>query len=653
MKIVNKIQNPNKQDEIATGFLGGLNTFQDETVLKNSELTEAKNILLSVDGIEPRPGTLNFGGDGSDSSVKGAVGFYLSNGTREFVRMSGGKLKKKTSSTVWSQIGSATFDTSARMVFLQARDRLYGFNGVDPLFYYDGSTITEYTDLATPGTPTVTPTGTTGSTAYSYRISALNDVGETLAGVAGTTSTGNATLSASNYNAISWSAVAGATRYNIYGRTSTGIAEMYLDTVDTNAYLDKGQRDPSVTLLPPTGDSTVGIICKKGIFAISRIFAAGDPTNPSRLYYSGAGDQLGKFSYFTVASGSTYYDIGGGWIDVFKNDGSQIRDIMPFQGGVVIWKDNAIYKYSIDASTGQGRLEEITRSFGGISFYGSKHVENDIIFPAKKDGRLAFYSLGNQENYAGTILRTNELSIKIASRLTDINMAYLQFGAGFYFNNIYGCAITTSSSTTNNRIWCLDTRFGAWVYWEGISPNQFMTYVDTDGTEKLYACSESTGYMVEMFQDDRNDNGSAINVRYSTKSFNQKLFHKYKKYFNPTFQFKDVNQSGTLNGEIYLDGAILTSGFTINQQTAGGAGVGVYMVGFDMPGDAPGGAVADSGISSDIVEEVKTVNKARSIKYNFTSSSVNLKYKFLSCSHAFYVLGEKNLPSTSRTYPTS
>lgn len=650
MKIVSNVKNPEKQDEIATGFLGGLNTFQDETVLKNSELTEAKNIMLSVDGIEPRPGTLNFGGASSDTSVKGAIGFYLSNGTREFIRMSGGKLKKKVSATTWSQIGSTTFDTSARMSFLQARDRLYGLNGVDPFFYYDGTNIVVYTTLTTPGAPTVAPQGTTGSTAYSYRISALNDVGETLAGTGGTTSTGNAVLNATNYNHITWTAVSGAVKYNVYGRTSTGLAETYLDTVFTNVYDDKGQRDPSVTLLPPTGDSTTGVICKKAIFAISRIFAAGDPSNPSRLYYSGAGDQLGKFGYFTVASGTTYYDVGGGWIDVFKNDGSQIRDIMPFQGGVIIWKDNAIYKYSIDATTGQGRLEEITRSFGGISFFGAKHVENDIIFPAKKDGRLAFYSLGNQENYAGTILRTNELSIKIASRLTQVNMAYLQYSAGFYFNNIYGCIVTTENSTVNNRVWCLDTRFGAWVYWEGIKANQFMTYTDTDGSEKLYACSEDTGYMIEMFQTDRNDNGVAIDVRFSTKSFNQKLFHKYKKYFNPTFQFKDVNQSGVLNGEIYLDGAILTAGFTINQQTGGGAGVGVYLVGFDMPGDAPGGIVSTQGISSDIIEEVKTVKKARSIKYNFISSSKDLRYKFLSVGHQFFILGEKNLPSTSRVY---
>lgn len=644
MRIVSNIKDPIRQRDIVTGFLGGLNTFQDETVIKDNELTDAKNVILSVDGIQPRPGTLNLGNDGGDSSVKGAFPYYNYLGTREFLRMAGGKLEKYVSGS-WNQIGSTTWNASARANFLQARDRVYVFNGVDALRYYDGSTITTYSALTTPVGLSVTATGTTGSTAYSYRVSAFNTVGETLACTGVAIANGNETLSSTNYNALTWTATAGATGYNIWGRKATGFGESFMETVYTNSYNDKGEITPSTTLLPLDANSTTGIICKFGVYAISRIFAAGDPANPSRIYYGGVLNNIGNFSLDT--------SVGGGYVDVFKNDGQIIRSIMPFQGGVVIWKDNAIFKLSTNLTTGYFQLEEITRSFGGISFRGCRAVENDIIFPAKKDGRLAFYSLGNQENYAGTVLRTNELSIKVSSMLTDVSLTNLENACGYYFNNVYMCAIPKSGSTTNDRTWALDTRFGAWVYWEGLTPGVFSEFQGTDGSISLYYGSETTGYMVEMFKTDKSDNGVAIDVAFSTKSFNQKLFGKSKRYFNPTFQFKDVTRSGDLTGEIYLDGVVLSGGFSISQQSTGGAGVGAVLPGFILAGEAGSSTTQATGLSSDIVQEVYMSREARSIKYNFASSSINLDYKFLSLSHEYLTQEDRRLPSAYRSYPNA
>lgn len=649
MSIAGRQKNNDIKEEIVSGFLGGLNTFQDETLIKESELSEAKNILLDVDGIQPRPGTENYA-NSTDSTVLGGIGYYKSDGTREFLRMSGGRLKKYVSSTP-TAVDTDAYSTTADANFVQARDNVYVFNGSDSLSYYNGSTITVYTALTTPGAPTVARVGaTTGSKDYSYRVSAFNSVGETLASTATAITNGTSSITASNYNRITWGAVSGATGYNVWGRESTGLGETYLKTVYSTGYNDNEDLDPSTTIIPPEGNTTEGVVASMGIFAISRIFAAGDPNNPSRLYYGGVGTNIGNFS------GSTE---GGGYVDVFKNDGGQIRGIAPFQGGVIIGKDNGIYKFTFTTITVDGttvsapQLEEITRSFGMISFRGIKAVENDLVFPAKKDGRLAFYSLGNQENYAGSVLRTNELSIKVSERLRDVNLSRLPNSAAFYFNSLYGCAVSTSGSSTNDRIWLLDTRFGAWVYWEGIPARFFMTYEDADGNSALYFGNESTGYMTEMFKDDRNDNGSAISVEFSTKSFNQKLFHRIKKYFHPTFQFKEVNQSGALDGEIYLDGAILSAGFTINQQTTGGAGMGVSLPGFSLPGEADGGQESGTGISSDIVTEVFSTNRGRSIKYNFVSNSVDFFYKFLSLAHMYSVLTKRRLSSSYRTYPTS
>ena len=729
--IQTRTQDNPKKSENVTGFLGGLNTFQDETVIKDSELTVAKNIILTVDGIEPRPGTTYFNSS-QDSRIRGLNAYYKSTGARELIRFSGGKIYKNSGGT-WSQIGSTTWTTDSDMNMIQVRDNLYLFNGVESLRYYDGTNIQVFTTLNFPTNVRVQPRGTTGATSYSYRISAFNGIGETLATTPQQITNGNADLDVTNYNQISWDEVTGATGYNVYGRKSTGIGETYLATVyptskyqetivdaDINTGTDvitvdrdtpnntplifkgggtmpgnitagttyyalrqsattikisttvgggavdittvgSGARtlewqtvyeyndtattasgeylDPSTVILPPEANSTVGIVCKKGIFSQSRIFAAGDPNNPSRLYYGGVGSNINNFSFS---------DTGGGATDIFKNDGAIIRDILPFQGGVIIWKDNAIYKFYFN-TLGQPTLEEITRSFGGISFRGSRHVENDVIFPAKKDGRLAFYSLGNQENYASSILRTNELSIKIADNLQDVNLSRFDKTASFYFNNIYGVSITTSTGTYNNRIWCLDTRFGSWVEWNGLNCNVFSDFQDSTGSQYMYYGDDNTGYVNRMFEDTRSDNGVSINVRFATKSFNQKQFNKIKRYFGTVLQFKDINISNAINGDIILDGATVSGTFTVNQATTGGAGFGAILPGITLFGVAPAGT-APSIVPADTIIELEYKQTARSLKYEFRSNTVNAKFKFLSLAHIFKILEGKRLPSTVRFY---
>jgi len=642
MPTISKLQDPAIKDEIAIGFLGGLNDFQDETLLKDSELSKATNILLDVDGLSPRPGSESYGTASGDKTL-GLVGYYLASGTREFVRYAEGvsdKLQKMVGTT-WTDIGSQTYDSTSRMNFLQARNLLFTFNGVDELTYYNGSTITAYTALTTPVGLAITPTGTTGHKTYSYRISAFNSAGESLACTTVNSTTGTSSLNATNYNALAWTATSGATGYNVWGREATGLGTTWMVTVYTNSYKDQGQDDPSLTLLPPDANTSAGVIGSMAVFGISRIFVSGNPTYPSRLYFSGVGDRITDFSWSAI---------GGGYIDIYKDDGSKIRGIIPFQGGIIVFKDNAIYKFSF-ADDGTQLLEEITRAFGGISFRSIKHVENDIIFAAKKDGRLAFYSLGNQENYAGSILRTNELSVKVENSLRDVTTSELENSTAFYFNNIYGCAVAKSGSTKNDRIWCLDTRFGAWTYWEGINANCFSTFINSSGDENLYFGDEDDGDVVKMFTSAKNDRGVAISVNWATKAFNQKTFHRFKDYYNPVVQFKDVTISGAISGDVITDGAIVSAYFTVNTVNTGGTGVGFELVGQLLPGAGTGGTPS-STYSSDQIVELDTFQNARSIKYEFRSSTINADYKFLAITHQYAILGEQNLPSTSRTYTT-
>jgi hypothetical protein len=83
-------------------------------------------------------------------------------------------------------------------------------------------TLGTFSALATPTVASVTPTGTAGGTAYGYKaVAFLGNGSPTAASAEVTTATGNATLSAINFNRVVWGAVAGAAYYELY-RTTGG-----------------------------------------------------------------------------------------------------------------------------------------------------------------------------------------------------------------------------------------------------------------------------------------------------------------------------------------------------------------------------------------------------------------------------------------------
>lgn len=117
---------------------------------------------------------------------------------------------------------------------------------------YEAGTTTA---LASPAAPTVTVEGTAGTTDYSYAIAALDgNGGETAASAATAITTGNATLSSSDYNALSWTAVTGASGYAIYRTASAGTPSTtgFIGITNGMSFNDTGV----ATSIPPVGVAT-------------------------------------------------------------------------------------------------------------------------------------------------------------------------------------------------------------------------------------------------------------------------------------------------------------------------------------------------------------------------------------------------------------
>lgn len=616
-----------ERSQYIIGFARGLNTIQDRSLVNDKNLIEATNVMLEVDGVTRRYGTEKVWDQGSASYVYGVAAYYqraASSITRKFLRIANSRLQYLDGST-WTQV-AATAYTSAMTDFVQARNRMYIYNGTDNLTYYDGSAIVTFTALANPSAPTVTPQGSSGSTTYSYVIAAFNETGETTASSAGTTATGNATLTSTNFNRITWSTVANADGYNIYGRTATGYGHVYLATVygqATAQFDDTGSTTypPVTSHLPQSYNNTGGIKGKIACYSGGRQWVAGVTEGstyyPTRIYYSGTLDYVDSF-----VGG----EFGGGWVEMSSNDGGEIVDVQPYQNGVVVWKTNGVFK-AYFTSTGVIAVDEITKGHGGVSRYGSKVVDNDIIYVGQKDNKLEVYTLGQQQNYVGDQLRTNNISIFISNQLTGINRSKIDQIATFYYDNKFGFTYTDGGETENDRGFVLDVRFGSWVKWTD-GPMKCSSYaIYDDGTDtKLYGGSNTDGYMVELFTEDRNDNGSTFRSVVGTKFYNGNKFDTEKIYRNPTLWFKYI-RNGSITAELWVDGT-RSVGTAPLSSSSSGAGAGA-----DLPGAFLAGGMANTTSETtayaDIPKELSGLYTGRSIGFYLIDENLNSNWLFM------------------------
>lgn len=618
--VTNVKETPEKSDYII-GFPRGLNTVQDQSLIKDKNLAQAKNVQLVVDGVSRRPGTTKPFDEGGGSKVWGLAPFYKrTSGDRELVRIANNRLQTLSADT-WSDVGSTVF-TSALTAFVQARNKLFIHNGTDNMRYYDGSSVTEYTDLATPSNVAVTQNGTTGSTTYGYRISAFNQVGETDASASVSITDGNADLSATDNISVTWDAVTNAEGYNVYGRSPDGLGEVYLTTVYTNSYTDDGSDAEAVTKLPSEYDNTGGVKAKGGCFSLGRQFVfgvtEGGEYQPTRIYYSGTLDYVDSF-----VGG----DYGGGWVEVYSNDGGEIVDLEPYDDGVIIWKTNGIFKFYF-TSAGLPAVEEITRSHGGVSKFGAQFVDNDYMYVGQKDNRLVVMSLGQQENYVGDALRTNDVSIFFSDQLENANRSKLDQIATWNYSNTFGFSYTTQGNTENDRGYVLDTRFGGWVYWtdDPMKATCYTVYDDETSVE-LYGASNSDGYVIRLWEDNRSDNGSAFKSIVGTKFYNGKMFDVDKVWRNPTLWFKYIQGGASLDVEVWSDGNKLEGSAEISTETAG-AGTGSDLVGGMLAGSMTN-TLEVIEEKSDLPVKLSTITIARSLGFYLIDDNVNTNWLFM------------------------
>ncbi len=146
-----------------------------------------------------------------------------------------------------------------------------------------------------PGAPTVTPTPggpPSGSIPHRYVVTAIGADGVDESYASGSTAASNNITVAGNYNTISWSAVGGATRYNVY-KLSAGVWAFLGSTTGTSI-VDSGQLlDTAVTPRAALTalNNAAGNYPQAGCFFEGRSVFAGTVGEPDKVWASRSGTE--------------------------------------------------------------------------------------------------------------------------------------------------------------------------------------------------------------------------------------------------------------------------------------------------------------------------------------------------------------------------
>ena len=494
---------PSKTYRTLNSWKRGVITLIDKSLIPTDALIEAQNIILTEDGTPTvRPGTDWYGNAPTSYAIDGASEYEYQSGTSDpvphLVIVSNGTVYRSTDDgTTWTACTGFTLTAGKKCFFVQDHGYLYITNKTDIIVRYDGTTtLSSYTVLATPSAPTATVTGMAGSTYnHYYKISAVNDVGFTIGSSPSTVKTTSIdrtswSYTAANYMNLSWTAVVGALRYDIY-YSNDNINFYYLDTTVGNAsvgYLDDGSAVQNTNVLSPIDNTTQGPIIQRLEQIGSRLWGVEDLDNQWRVWFSGAGNYSGYFS-------SAYE---GGYIDLMK--GSQFRPVR-----VVDYRDGKGTPYAtvwMKSQDGRGciwqiTLESITVGSNTVttpSAYklpGSRgtdapesvvNVLNDYIFYNTQ----AFYNIGSRAQFAN-LLSTDESSANIRPSVKKISSAYASGIASIYYEAKVYWSVPIGSSTNNYTI-VYDTERKAWIPEAfTIGFERFFQYTDTIGARKLLA----------------------------------------------------------------------------------------------------------------------------------------------------------------------
>lgn len=489
----------------------GLASLLDDVILGMKFAKEALNLVLVQDGRwKTRWGTAYYGEALPNGAKFLAGGIYeKTDGTQEKIAIGdNGKAYKSVDKGAWTEITGATFTTSAtKYDFESCNNQLYISNGVDKLTRYNGSVLLRYTQLSAPtglaGTRNVL---TAGSFHNYYKVTALNEVGETQGSAEydlTTNKTRNSWITTSDeYLTLSWTAVAGATRYQIYYSDESSKELLLAETSTTDVtFKDDGSYVQNPFFTCPVDDTTGAPAFKMIAWSGSRLWGITDEL----VFWSGTGDYLGIFSEF----------YGGGSQPLIGGTGEKLEWIGHFRSGkgdsvaTALTRNKAgigsIWQIPLEAATIADTMiivpnpSKLPGPIGTVASLGVVEANDSLYIPNSR----GIFSLNNKANVQN-ILSTGELSGNIRPSfrgLQDIeNIAGIWYDSKIIFT-------ASEGGSGNDIMFGLDTEQNEWFWKWTVGFKSFLEITESDGTTKLLGIPNDGTRLIEISENIKGDLG--------------------------------------------------------------------------------------------------------------------------------------------------
>lgn len=504
------IKSPNIERLSVKNWLHGTVTAFDDGRTPTEGLRASGNVLLDQDGtIRPRPSLVRYGTQPTGTILGEIFEFVKSTGTTNeqymcTVQNVAGTAKVYVSKDggSWTVCNGKTYDTSADVHFCQVDNKVLIMNGVDNLSYLDIPTLAviPFTALPAATAPSLVATGIGGAGfTYYYQVSANSSVGETAASTAtsiAVTTQRELWTPATQYVTVSWSAVAGATSYNVYLKeTSTGTGFLIGSGINGTTFRDDGSSVVNTNSSAPLGDTTAGPKVTRGAVINGQVFLTGDADNQRYVRFGGTGTSVLDFSPFG----------GGGWVEIGRGTKEFPVRVMSFRDG----RGNSQITVLCKGTNGTGKRyimspqtttvgSTIIAYFAVIEDNGQDGTDSpdgvilykDSLWYPSRDG---FKTTGTKPQLQN-ILSTDTVSETIISDIKNLNTANMNKCVGMaYQNRIYWAV--PNGSTENNEVWVLDlARQGAWMKPWNIAASWMMLYNDNGGTTHQIILSNNVIY---------------------------------------------------------------------------------------------------------------------------------------------------------------
>jgi hypothetical protein len=602
-------------------FKGGLNTLFRQIELRPNELAQADNLMLIGRGVPTkRWGCRNYFLSGATGVNRGMFGAQKVGGDPEVIAITDWGYAVKQNGASYTVLTGASWASGYNTEMTQLSNNVYLINPQRELVRYDFSTLKSFVTIATPtGVSASNISGASGTYVYGWRVTAVTEVGETL-GSSNATLLNMPQILTDTKVFVQWTPVSAAsgvmTGYNIY-RGAPG-DEVYIGSVEKGVtqFFDYGD---TVSLLrqTPTADTTGGPRAKYMTRFQDRLVMAGLNNLPTRILISGRIPNQERFDW----SG------GGGYVEVDKETGDDIRGLAVHQSRIIVFKEESVWEVKLaNVAIGNYLVLEptynlITASQGCMSHRSICAVDNDLLFL----GRKGVYVLGYEPNITGDVLRTNELSA-IRPFFSTLSESDLQNATGVYFDYKYILAFPAAKKCIifdKERVaW-----MGPWSTKFGI--NKFIRHVDANGVEHLLAADADDNYVTEFSETLTDDKGEAFGTVLKTRKEDFGDWTLFKTIQEVYMNFRNV--SGTVNVNILIedrDGNVMsTKSFNVNAPTS--------QITSDWSADLWGTArwgmsnVDSESFAEETIKRAPIFDTCRYIQYEITTSERPDSYELL------------------------